>query len=366
MGKAKGAAIAFGIAAGIIGIFGAYVMYQESAERDYLNEVNGISSDLNKITTELNNIGLDVSANKISITQAKFSLSSLVNDAERLHQHSSSINVPDKYRSAHLHLIQGLDYYTRAMLSTKNAFEYTEKALQTSQNLQTSLFASIIGAIFGVGSLPSLSGMADLYSNTEAAKAAYNDAIRYSAQAEDELKIFYSLTQINIQQPIPFRLTVSAESTSEQRPTQGLLDECKNLGIPEFTCTEQQVMAKKRLVAAQQSGAYGSGAKNFSFTITNTGSGLAFISVGTSGKKTIATGYNSPTLEVNMGDTVTIHIENLDSTEKHDFAISDLNVHSKMLGYFEADSVTFKADNAGQFTYTSTSHPETKGLLVVQ
>ena len=108
------------------------------------------------------------------------------------------------------------------------------------------------------------------------------------------------------------------------------------------------------------------GAKNFSFTIKQTSNGPAFISVGTSGKKSIATGHNSPTLEVSKGDTVTIHVINEDTAEKHDFAIPDLNVHSKMLGYFEADTMTFIADKAGTFTYTSTTHPEMKGQLVVQ
>jgi len=107
-------------------------------------------------------------------------------------------------------------------------------------------------------------------------------------------------------------------------------------------------------------------AKNFSFTIKKTSSGPAFIGVGTSGKKTIPTGHNSPTLEVNKGDTVTIHIINDDTGEKHDFVIPELNVHSKVMSYFEADTVTFVADREGEFTYTSTTHPEMKGLLVVQ
>lgn len=51
--------------------------------------------------------------------------------------------------------------------------------------------------------------------------------------------------------------------------------------------------------------------------------------------------------------------------KNYDFVIPDLNVHSKMLGFFEADSVTFVADRAGEFTYTSSLHPEMKGLLVV-
>ncbi len=114
------------------------------------------------------------------------------------------------------------------------------------------------------------------------------------------------------------------------------------------------------------SGIQSAGAKNFSFEIKNSSTGPQFISVGSSGKKSIATGHNSPTLEVNMGDTVAIHVENLDSTENHDFVIPDLNVHSKALGYFQADTVTFVADKKGEFTYTSSTHPEMKGQIVVQ
>ena len=44
-----------------------------------------------------------------------------------------------------------------------------------------------------------------------------------------------------------------------QTATPEQLEECKQLGIPEFTCTEQTILAKKRLTAAGQAGAYGSG-----------------------------------------------------------------------------------------------------------
>ncbi len=37
------------------------------------------------------------------------------------------------------------------------------------------------------------------------------------------------------------------------------LEECKQLGIPEFACTQHSILAKKRLTTAQQEGAYGSG-----------------------------------------------------------------------------------------------------------
>lgn len=108
------------------------------------------------------------------------------------------------------------------------------------------------------------------------------------------------------------------------------------------------------------------GGKNFSLKISKTTQGIAFVSLNPSGgKKSLAVGHNSPTMDVIRGDTVTIHIISEIHGEKFDFVIPDLNVHSKMVGFFEADTITFVPDRAGEFVYTSTSHPEMKGLLVV-
>lgn len=107
------------------------------------------------------------------------------------------------------------------------------------------------------------------------------------------------------------------------------------------------------------------GATNFSLKITNTSKGVAFVSVGTTGKKSIPTGQTSPTLHVTQGNAVTIHIISEIHGENYDFIIPELNVHSKQLGFFEADTITFVADKRGEFIYTSTEHPEIKGLLVV-
>lgn len=109
-----------------------------------------------------------------------------------------------------------------------------------------------------------------------------------------------------------------------------------------------------------------SGGKNFSLKITETSQGLAFVSAGGGGKKVIATGHNSPTLEVNLGDTVTIHVVNEDTEDPHDFVIPEFNVYSKLIDYFETTSVTFVADKVGTFTYTSTTDPEMKGQIVVR
>ena len=231
-------AIAVGIAAVVIGILGAYLMHQESIERDYVNQVRTIKSDLDKITIELTgNLLPKLESRAISMTDAKSSLSSLVDDANQLHHRALSMDVPDKYKSAHPHLIKGLDYFVKAMQTGKDAFQYTENALVASEQMQTPPTA-VIGAIFGSGSLPNLSGMDDAHSNVEAAKTAYNNAVMYYGQVEEELKTFYSLAQIGTEQPVPFK--PSAPATRE------MLDECKRLGISEFTCSEEQILAKKK------------------------------------------------------------------------------------------------------------------------
>lgn len=233
--------IGAGIVAGVIGILGAYLMNQGSIERDYVNQVNNIKSDLDRITIELTgNLLPKLESKTMSMTDAKSSLSSLVDEANQLRHRASSMDAPDKYKSAHPHLIQGLDYFVKSMQSGQDAFQYTENALAAGERLQTPA-ATVIDAIFGSGSLQNLSRMNndDVLSNVQAAKTAYNNAITSYGQAEDELKTFYSLAQISIEQPLPFK--PSAPATRE------MLEECKSLGIPEFTCSEEQILAKKKL-----------------------------------------------------------------------------------------------------------------------
>lgn len=107
-------------------------------------------------------------------------------------------------------------------------------------------------------------------------------------------------------------------------------------------------------------------AKNFSLKITPTSNGPVFMSAKSPAKKSIPTGLNSPTINVARGDKVTVHVISEIHGGKYDFAIPDLNVRSKELGFFEADTITFVADQKGEFIYTSTGHPEMKGLFVVQ
>ncbi len=62
---------------------------------------------------------------------------------------------------------------------------------------------------------------------------------------------------------------------STQKATPEQVAECKQLGIPEFSCTEQTLLAKRRIVAAGQEGAYGSGTSMISQTFGDMGAILA-------------------------------------------------------------------------------------------
>ena len=89
------------------------------------------------------------------------------------------------------------------------------------------------------------------------------------------------------------------------------------------------------------------------------------------GKQVVQNGMTSPTLTISRGNLVTLHIINeIKNTpqekSEHNFNIDEFNVHSKDLGYFDSQSITFLADKSGQYTYHCTIHPEMKGLLIIQ
>jgi hypothetical protein len=75
----------------------------------------------------------------------------------------------------------------------------------------------------------------------------------------------------------------------------------------------------------------------------------------------------SPTYTFNKGSVESIHMINEDyqTHSKHNFNIDQFNVHTKDLGYFQTQTVTFIADKQGTFQYYCTIHPEMKGNIVV-
>jgi hypothetical protein len=75
----------------------------------------------------------------------------------------------------------------------------------------------------------------------------------------------------------------------------------------------------------------------------------------------------SPTYTFNKGSVESIHMINEDyqTHSKHNFNIDQFNVHTKDLGYFQTQTVTFIADKQGTFQYYCTIHPEMKGNIIV-
>ena len=97
--------------------------------------------------------------------------------------------------------------------------------------------------------------------------------------------------------------------------------------------------------------------------------GYAFTSKATtSGKKSSGGSSVNPTIYISKGSVEAIHMINEDSDtgSKHNINIDELNVHSRDLGYFESQAITFVADKTGTFNYYCSIHPEMKGNIIVE
>jgi plastocyanin len=97
--------------------------------------------------------------------------------------------------------------------------------------------------------------------------------------------------------------------------------------------------------------------------------GWVFTSQSTGGRgKTIGTGYNSPPVILKKGELTAIHLINEDSEthSAHNLNVDAFNVHTKDLGYFQSQTITFIANKIGTFPYYCTIHPEMKGLIHVR
>ncbi|HYY66596.1 MAG TPA: cupredoxin domain-containing protein [Nitrososphaeraceae archaeon] len=98
-------------------------------------------------------------------------------------------------------------------------------------------------------------------------------------------------------------------------------------------------------------------------------SGFVFTSQSTSGsKRSLPIGFNSPTLTFKKGGLESIHLinEDGDSRSKHNLNIDEFNVHTRDLGYFESQTITFIANKDGTFKYYCTIHPEMRGTVIVE
>ena len=99
--------------------------------------------------------------------------------------------------------------------------------------------------------------------------------------------------------------------------------------------------------------------------------GYHFSSQSTKGGKVVPSTYgSSPPITVSEGNLVQIHLINEEKNHSgnastHNLNIDEFNVHTKDLGYFQAEAVTFLADKSGTFDYYCSIHPEMKGTITV-
>jgi plastocyanin len=73
-----------------------------------------------------------------------------------------------------------------------------------------------------------------------------------------------------------------------------------------------------------------------------------------------------PTIYVTKGGLESIHFinEDYDTHSKHNFNIDEFKVHSKDLGYFQSQIITFIVNKDGAFEYYCSIHPEMRGKVV--
>ncbi|MFB5600729.1 MAG: cupredoxin domain-containing protein [Nitrososphaeraceae archaeon] len=102
------------------------------------------------------------------------------------------------------------------------------------------------------------------------------------------------------------------------------------------------------------------------YTYTSQSTGTAKI-LNSGGGSSGSGASQGTTLTLNQGGSLAIHLINEDSEKhsKHNLNIDEFNVHTKDLGYFQSQTITFTANKSGTFDYYCSIHPEMKGKLIV-
>ena len=74
-----------------------------------------------------------------------------------------------------------------------------------------------------------------------------------------------------------------------------------------------------------------------------------------------------PKYVFNLGSLQAMHVinEDYETHSKHNFNIDEFNVHTRDLGYFETQTISFIADKKGTFEYYCTIHPEMRGTIEI-
>ncbi len=88
------------------------------------------------------------------------------------------------------------------------------------------------------------------------------------------------------------------------------------------------------------------------------------------GKTSSSTEGISPSISASKGNLIQLHLINEDRNQpnnpsKHNINIDEFDVHTKDLGYFQSESVTFVADKLGTFDYYCSIHSDMKGTITI-
>jgi len=75
----------------------------------------------------------------------------------------------------------------------------------------------------------------------------------------------------------------------------------------------------------------------------------------------------NPTITLNQGNSLSLHLinEDLEKHSRHNLNIDKFGIHTKDLGYFQTQTVTFTANETGTFDYYCSIHPEMTGKIIV-
>jgi len=89
---------------------------------------------------------------------------------------------------------------------------------------------------------------------------------------------------------------------------------------------------------------------------------------GVKGMRATTSNTNNPEYTFAKGELESVHFinEDYDTKSLHNFNIDEFNVHTRDLGYYESQTVTFIADKPGTYQYYCTIHPEMKGNIVIE
>src|SRR5919109_1129497 len=114
--------------------------------------------------------------------------------------------------------------------------------------------------------------------------------------------------------------------------------------------------------------AFGFPANHFIKATSSASSGYSYVSQSSGRGSGGGGGIVNPTYIFQKGNLQSIHVINEDynTHSHHNFNIDAFNVHTKDLGYFETQTMTFVPNKTGTFEYYCSIHPEMKGNIIVE